>query len=796
MFLPAHRAGGHLRRLRRDALLPPPRSPNSFLAVFLLGAVLIWDGAPGASAAPRGGEVPEWSGRVPAPVVPDDGKRRVGASPRTSDPSAPGAPDKVRVGIGSGKFYGEPRPARAPAEAAAGSHTLNLVDASIQEAAAAVLGDILGTNYTIDPKLEGRVTLQTTHPVSKTGAVELFESALRNVGGALSRSGNVVRIVPIEQATAGGRVGMADRGGSGGPGVGNSVKVLPLRYVAAAEMKRLLEPIASYGGVVRIDPSRNALLLSGTDQEIAAMRDAVAVFDVNYMKGMSFALVPVRSLDPEEVVDNLNKAFATNGEGAMSGMVQFIPNKRLKSVLVISKQPEYLLSAKAWIRNLDGVASGNRKEFFTYVLRNRQAKDVVDVLNAMFSDETSAREVRSARTGRTGLGDGPPNGGPLNGPDAGPGAGFSVGGGVPFGAPVGGLAGGGLNGAALNGGLGGGLTSERFLDGPLPRVDENGGYRSAGIGAGDNGEPRIKIVADPSQNALLILASESDYRRVERVLANLDVLPNQVLIEATIAEVQLNDDLRLGVRWFFQNRNGSRSGTFSDLLTGAVGSAFPGFSFVARAAGGQVTLNALNDVTRVDVLASPSLMVLDRRTAVLQIGDQVPIQTQSSQSVLVPGAPVVNSIAYKDTGVILSVTPRVSESGRVLLDIEQEVSNVQRTTSSNIDSPSFGRRKVRTTVVVNNGESITLGGLIQDRTTVGETRVPVLGDLPIIGNAFKEKQNLVEKTELLIMLTPRVVRDLNEAAAVTDEYRNRVRSVLPTRDPVQRLMTNVKRTIE
>ncbi|MDR7039560.1 MULTISPECIES: type II secretion system secretin GspD [Methylobacterium] len=748
--------------------------------------------------------MPEWAGRDPAPALPDDGKRRLGASPRTPDPAAPGAPDKTRIGIGSGKFYGEPRPARPPAESAAGTHTLNLVDASIQEAAAAVLGDILGVNYTIDPKLEGKLTLQTTHAVTKAGATELFESALRNVGGALARSGNVVRVVPAEQATAGGRIGMADRGGPSG--VGNAVKVLPLRYVAAAEMKRLLEPIASYGGVVRIDPSRNALLLSGTDQEIAAMREAASVFDVNYMKGMSFALVPVRSLDPEEVVENLSKAFATNGEGAMSGMVQFIPNKRLKSVLVISKQPEYLLTAKSWIRNLDGVAGGRRKEFFTYVLRNRQAKDVVDVLNAMFSDETAAREVRSARSARTGLGDGPGNGAPLGngngngfGGDAGPG-GFSVGGGSQFGG--GGLGGGGFGGGgiAVGGGFGAGGTglsgSERFLDGPLPRVDENGSYRSAGIGAGDNGEPRIKIVADPSQNALLILAAESDYRRVERVLANLDVLPNQVLIEATIAEVQLNDDLRLGVRWFFQNRNGSRSGTFSDLVSGAVGSAFPGFSFVARAAGGQVTLNALNDVTRVDVLASPSLMVLDRRTAVLQIGDQVPIQTQSAQSILTPGAPVVNSIAYKDTGVILSVTPRVSESGRVLLDIEQEVSTVQRTTSSNIDSPSFGRRKVRTTVVVNNGESITLGGLIQDRTTIGETRVPVLGDLPIIGNAFKEKQNLVEKTELIIMLTPRVVRDLNEAAAVTDEYRNRVRSVMPTRDPVQRLMTNVKRSIE
>lgn len=269
-----------------------------------------------------------------------------------------------------------------------------------------------------------------------------------------------------------------------------------------------------------------------------------------------------------------------------------------------------------------------------------------------------------------------------------------------------------------------------------------------------------------------------------------------MLIEATIAEVALTDDLQFGVRWFFQNKSGGRSGSFTDLVNGAVGSAFPGFSFVAKAAGGQITLNALNDVTHVNVLASPSLMVLDRKTAVLQIGDQVPITTQSAQSILTPGAPIVNSVAYKDTGVILSVSPRINESGRVLLEIEQEVSTVSRTNTSNIDSPTFGRRKVKTTVLVNNGETITLGGLIQERTTESETQVPVLGDIPIIGKAFKDKQSLVEKTELVIMLTPRVVRDLNEAPAVTEEYRGRVRAFLPTRDPVRRLLNHAKRTIE
>jgi general secretion pathway protein D len=225
-------------------------------------------------------------------------------------------------------------------------------------------------------------------------------------------------------------------------------------------------------------------------------------------------------------------------------------------------------------------------------------------------------------------------------------------------------------------------------------------------------------------------------------------------------------------------------------------SVFPGFSYLFKNAGVSVTLNALNDVTRVNVLASPSLMVLDKRTATLQIGDQVPITTQTAVSVLTPGAPVVNSVAYKDTGIILSITPKINEAGRVLLEIEQEVSTVSRTSTSNIDSPTFGRRRVKTTVVVNDGEGIALGGLIQDRNTESAVQVPILGDIPIIGNAFKDKQNVVEKTELLIMLTPRVVRDLNEAQAVTAEYKTKVKSFVPSANPGHKILQKVQRVVE
>jgi general secretion pathway protein D len=725
---------------------------------------------------------------TPARSATEDGKTRpFGAYSRLADPSGPAPIQAGTTVLGSGEFVGDPALAgasRTPRRSERGSYTLNLIDATVAEAAAAVLGDIFGVNYTVDSKLDSRITVQTSSPATRREIAELFEAALRGIGAAIVQNGSVYRVVTADQAAMGARFSLAENIGQ--VGIGNSLKVVSLKYIAAAEMKRILDPIASFGGVVRVDGARNALVLSGTEQEIASMEEAISVFDVDVMRGMSFAVVPVRAVEPEAVVEDLNNVFGANKEGPMSGMVQFVPNKRLKTILVISKQPQYLAEAQQWIRRLDEQAIGTRRQFYTYVLRNRQAKEVVEVLNSVFASETAVPDPAA----RAGVAAAPPRVGvgpsattmqtALTATAAPPvGQAFDIFGGVPFGrAPS------------------RSLTILDQTEGGI-RSDESGGSGATGFGAGGgDGEPRIKIVADPSQNALLVLASDADYKRVERVIANLDVIPNQVLIEATIVEVTLNDDLRFGVRWFFQNKSGKHTGIFSSAIDGAVSSVFPGFSYLFKNVGAQVTLNALNDVTRVNVLASPSLMVLDKKTATLQIGDQVPITTQSAISVITPGAPIVNSVAYKDTGVILSITPRVNESGRVLLDIEQEVSTVTRTTSSNIDSPTFGRRRVKTTVVVNDGEGVTLGGLIQDRATQAATQIPILGDIPIIGNAFKDKQNLVEKTELVIMLTPRVVRDLNEAQEVTAEYRRKVEAFAPSRDQGRRLLHNAKRTLQ
>jgi general secretion pathway protein D len=292
--------------------------------------------------------------------------------------------------------------------------------------------------------------------------------------------------------------------------------------------------------------------------------------------------------------------------------------------------------------------------------------------------------------------------------------------------------------------------------------------------AGPQGDPGgMRIVADDANNSLLIVCTPADYERIFDVLQEIDSQPNQVMLEATIAEVTLNDELNFGMRWFFGEKD--NRGTFTDLVTGAVVSSFPGFSYIFQSnTNVGFVLNALSTLTKVRVLSSPTLMVLDNRTATLQVGDQVPVLTQTANSVTSPDAPVVSSVELKDTGVILNVTPRVNDGGRVTLEIKQEVSDVVETTTSGIDSPTIRQRKVATTVAVNDGDTMALGGLIQERNSTEKNKVPLLSDIPVLGTAFRSKENTAHRTELVIFIRPLVTRNLSEARRVTREFREQM----------------------
>jgi general secretion pathway protein D len=683
---------------------------------------------------------------------------------------------------GTGRFIGEKRsgPSRS-VDQNEDPVTLNLVNVPVPQAAKTILSDILAVKYTIDPTIEGKVTIQTPKAVSRSEAIELFQSALRANGASIINRDGQYRIVPFDQAAVGANVRL-DGGPDSGDRLGSGVQIVQLKYVAASEIKRVLEPITPRGGILQTDGARNTITLSGNSQEISGMLDAISIFDIDVMRGMSFALVPVKTSQPDLIAEDLRTVFSSDREGPMAGMVRFIPNRQLSAVLVVSPQPEYLSRAATWVRRFDARAAGTEKQFFTYTVQNRRAQELVDVLQSIFSKETGTQATAAPRNVAPQLRDASIQ---SNGTQP---ATFQSGGGM-----SGGMSGAMPQSAGLLSQASGSRSTFGASATPPPMPETSPGAQAAGTDSAE--EPRIKIALDEGKNAILIQSSAADYRRVMRVLGTLDVMPTQVQIEVTIAEVSLNDDLKFGLRWYLQSRNSAT--TFTDAASGAVNSVFPGFSYALTLANVSATLNALNQITDVNVISSPSLTVMDNKTAVLQIGDQVPISTQSAVSVLVTGAPVVNTISYKDTGVILSMTPRINSSGRVLLDLEQEVSSVAPTTSSGIDSPTIRQRRVKTSVVVNNGEALALGGLMQDNKTLTRTQIPIIGDIPLIGNAFKSKDNQVTKTELIIVITPHLMLNLNEARLVTDEYRRELTSFSPPiLKPSHNLRQTVRRTFE
>jgi len=293
-------------------------------------------------------------------------------------------------------------------------------------------------------------------------------------------------------------------------------------------------------------------------------------------------------------------------------------------------------------------------------------------------------------------------------------------------------------------------------------------------GSGDSGS--IKIVPNAENNALLIYATPSEFAVIESAVKRLDVSPIQVLIEASLAEVSLTNDLRFGIQWSALSNEGPI--ILSEADSGSISPSFPGFSFLYTGGSDiRAVLNALESITDVNVISSPKLLVLNNREAELQIGDQVPVTVQQSMSTEGGNAPIVNSIQLRDTGVILRITPRANKSGLVLLDITQEVSDVVPTTTSNIDSPTIQQRRIASTVAVRNGETIALGGLIRDSTSRTKGGVPLLQRVPLVGNFFGSTSKNNRRTELIVLITPRVLRSKAESDELMDELREQFRGL-------------------
>lgn len=621
-----------------------------------------------------------------------------------------------------------------------GGYVLNFDNADIRDVLRSVLGEMMGLGYGVDPSVQGTISLHTAGPLPRDAVLPALEDALRLAGTALVRNGSGYVATPLQGAAQRGPISF----GGGGRRPGFQVELVPLRYVGATEIQHVIEPLVGSGTIVQVDPGRNLLVVAGTGEEIARARDAIALFDVDALRNQSFGLFPLHYSSARDVADDLTALIGK--QGAMAGMARITPIEHLNAILVVSARLAAINEMREWIARFDRGHDATKPRLFIYHVQNGRARDLAATLSRVMGVQGAAEPGPAdaqpdAQAEPAGLG--------LDGSGFGPG-GAAAGGLTPN--PTPGL---GAPRAPIPNALLGGLP---------------GGDRPQAAGAGAGNANGLRITADDANNALLIVTTPERYGDLETALMQLDRVPLQVLLEASIAEVSLTKQLQYGVQYFFQNgdvsilRSGAAAGSIA-AATGGLSVAFLQGSTI------QAVLNLLSSITQVKVVSAPKLMVLNNRTASLQVGDQVPIATASSVSTISANAPVVNSIQLIDTGIILRITPRVNGSGLVLLDLSQEVSASTPTTSSAIDSPTIQQRRVSTSVAVQDGETIAIGGLISDNRTNSRSGVPYLKDIPVLGALFGETSLQATRTELIVLVTPHIIHDQRAAAAASDELR-------------------------
>jgi general secretion pathway protein D len=710
------------------------------------------------------------------------------------------APPRVNGAVGSPNALPAPQvtfgqqnqpSAQSPAlEPKPGDISLDFADTDIREVAAQILGGILKVNYTIDPAIHGTATLHTVRPLNRTELVPTLESLLAQNGAGLTTNGGLYRVLPIAQAAA---------AAASGAGTAGAV-VMPLRYASAEDLAKVLQPYVGEGGKITAEAAHNALLISGEPAAREGLIGLVKAFDVDVLAGQSYALLPVGSGGVKDFATALQDAFKGQSGGALAGLVRVIPLARINAVLMVSPQQRYIEDAQRVYTMIDRARRQTIRTWHVYYLQNSHSEDVAYVLQQAFTPGNVTAQPTANTRSQTGQSSTGASGGGLGGG----GGGFGGGGGGGFGGGGGGGFGGGGLGGGSAGSLGRGNLSSGISGGgmgqsgaplstggqppgqPAPQAPAAGANPLLGgleAGGGEQGTDTLRVIPDDQNNSVLVYGTEQELGTMDAMLRKIDILPLQVRIDAVIAEVTLNDALQYGTQFFFKSGgiNGilntqPQTATVASPSAASLNLSFPGFFVGGSGPGGvPIAIEALQQVTKVHVLSSPELLVLDNQPARLQVGAVVPYLSQSSQSTIVSNAPIVSSINYQQTGVILEVTPRVNSGGLVTMDVMQDVSSVATgITTPGVNSPTFNERNVSSRVVVQDGQTIGLAGLITDTASLGNQGIPWLKDVPILGFLAGNQNNTRQRTELLILITPHVVHDQRDARALTEDLRDQL----------------------
>jgi len=666
------------------------------------------------------------SQQTPAPQKPAlSGAQKPGGQPAPQvPPQVPPQPQKPAGGEAQ----------QAPPAASSGIG-FRLENADLLQFISLIAGQ-LKLNYVVDPAVKGAATISTAGELRTEDLLPILESVLKMNGATAIKTGNFYRIVPLAQAPRSALQVLSDPTGQSLPKDDRMVmQIIPMRFVFAGDMAKMLTPFLSEGGTVAVHEAGNVLILVDNSLNVKRLIEVLQQFDNAAFAEQRVRLIPVRNNVASGLIPELESIFSAYALATKNTPLRFVPLDRINAILVAAADPSAFDEIEKWVEKLDQPAAPSGLQTFVYKVQNSEAGYLVRLLRSMRGRQ---REIEPTGTG---------------GPQS--------------------------RSASDTGDLEQVPTQQG-----QPRVQPPAGTTESAGGVGQGAptesealmEGGAHIVADPRSNSIIINSTAQDYAEIVKTLTQLDVLPRQVFIEARVYEVTLTGDLEFGVEYALQKNTNAYRDLLGTLKSGALALQ------AGIAVGGTrelfIFLNASQNRSRVRVLSAPTVLATDSSPARIQVGSSVPVLTsQGISSGAIAGATSLftNTINNVDTGVILSITPRITSTGLVNLVIDQEISTVIPPASgAGIQSPSFSKRSVVTHAVAQDGQMIALGGLMQYNVSTTTNRVPLLGDIPVLGALFGTTSHITSKTELIVLLTPRIISTLPGALDATRELREKL----------------------
>ncbi|CAB3760758.1 Secretin OutD [Paraburkholderia solisilvae] len=678
------------------------------------------------------------------------------------------------------------------AQAAHAQVTLNFVNADIDQVARAI-GAATGKTIIVDPRVKGQLNLVSENPVPEDQALKTLQSALRMQGFALVQDHGVLKVVPEADAKL---QGVPTYIGNAPTARGDQIvtQVFELKNESANNLLPILRPLISPNNTIAAYPANNTLVV--TDYADNVRRLAQIIAGVDTAAGQQVSVVPLKNANALDVAQQLSKALDPGSIGSTDATlkVSVSADPRTNSLLLRASNVARLNAARVLAKELDAPTTmpGN---MHVVQLRNADAVTLAKTLRGMLgkggdNSSSGGGAGGGANSFSQGQGGGNSSTGasgqpPLPGGSSSSFGSSSIGGGSSFGSSSGG------SGSSYGSGAG---SSSPFLSGDKDGDEDN--------------PPGGMIQADAPTNSLIITASDPVYRNLRAVIAQLDARRAQVYIEALIVELNSSTNANLGIQWQVAN-NSIFAGT--NLATGnansiinltAAAAAAGSTGGLATALGSQsiqqglnvgwihnifgvqglgALLQALSQTADANVLSTPNLITLDNQEAKIVVGTNVPIQTGSFSN-LTSGstANAFNTFDRVDVGLTLHIKPQITDGGILKLQLYTEDSAIVTGTNNSVTNPAgpeFTKRSIQSTVLADNGEIIVLGGLMQDNYQVSNSKVPLLGDIPWIGQLFRSEQKSRDKTNLMVFLRPVIITDRGTAEAVTSNRYDYIQGV-------------------